>query len=116
MIRRPPRSTLSPTRRSSDLAPQPDLLLECSAEPSVLAGYKSSPEYLIHTNLTGCFHCLEIARRYRADFLFVSTSRVYPIRALNQLSWSESATRFEWNAEQNVPGASQHGIAEEFPL
>jgi CDP-paratose 2-epimerase len=95
---------------------QPDLLIECSAEPSVLAGYGSSPEYLIHTNLTGCFHCLEIARRTGAAFLFVSTSRVYPVRLLNQLAFTESATRFELAADQKLPGASAHGIAEEFPL
>jgi len=96
--------------------PQPDLILECSAEPSVLAGYGGSPEYLIHTNLTGCFHCLEIARRRSADFLFVSTSRVYPVRLLNQLAYSEAATRFELSADQPLPGASQHGVAEDFPL
>ena len=28
-----------------------DLLIECSAEPSVLAGYDSSPRYVIDTNL-----------------------------------------------------------------
>jgi CDP-paratose 2-epimerase len=97
-------------------SPQPDLILECSAEPSVLAGYGGSPEYLIHTNLTGCFHCLEIARRSGADFLFVSTSRVYPVRAINQLCYTETATRFELTRRQHVVGASEHGIGEEFPL
>ena len=80
-------------RSLADLAairPAPDLILECSAEPSVLAGYGGSPEYLIHTNLTGCFHCLEIARQARADFLFVSTSRVYPVAAVNGLSFEET--------------------------
>src|SRR5258708_32742325 len=52
----------------ADIRPAPDLILECSAEPSVLAGYGGSPDYLIHTNLTGCFHCLEIARLAKADF------------------------------------------------
>jgi len=100
----------------TSISPQPDLLIECSAEASVLAGYGSSPEYLIHTNLTGCFHCLEIARRSGANFLFISTSRVYPVRLLNQLAYTESATRFDLSADQPLPGASAHGIAEEFPL
>jgi CDP-paratose 2-epimerase len=95
---------------------QPDLILECSAEPSVLAGYNSSPEYLIQTNLIGCFNCLEIARRSKADFLFVSTSRVYPVKALNALAWQEAETRFELSDKQDVPGASSKGIAEDFPL
>ena len=106
-------------RRLDDLTsivPEPELIVECSAEPSVLAGYNASPEYLVQTNLAGCFHCLEMARRCRADFLFVSTSRVYPVRLLNQLAWQETATRFELAAEQQLPGASAHGIAEQFPL
>src|SRR5688572_17827214 len=28
-----------------------DLILECSAEPSVMAGINSSPDYLLNTNL-----------------------------------------------------------------
>src|SRR5215813_6897697 len=99
-----------------DVRPEPDLILECSAEPSVLAGYGGSPEYLIHTNLTGCFHCLEVARRTKADFLFVSTSRVYPVARLNALDFEETETRFALRPVQAVPGASQYGISEGFPL
>jgi len=95
---------------------QPGLVVECSAEPSVLAGYGGSPEYLIRTNLMGCFHCLELARRCRADFLFLSTSRVYPVEALNQLRFSENETRYSLLREQAVPGASDRGVAEDFPL
>src|SRR3989338_5035055 len=58
------------------------LIIECSAEPSVLAGFNESPQYVIDTNLTGAVNCLELARRDRADFLFLSTSRVYPIEKL----------------------------------
>ncbi len=100
----------------SDVRPSPDLILECSAEPSVLAGYGGSPEYLIHTNLTGCFHCLEIARQAKADFLFVSTSRVYPVALVNGLAFDERETRYHLRAEQSTAGASEHGISEEFPL
>ena len=106
-------------RSLSDLMairPVPDLILECSAEPSVLAGYGGSPEYLVHTNLTGCFHCLELARQARADFLFVSTSRVYPVAPLNALAFEETETRYALRPEQSVPGASGFGIAEGFPL
>jgi CDP-paratose 2-epimerase len=94
----------------------PGLIVEASAEPSAQAGYGGSPEYLIDTNLTGCYHCLELARRTKADFFFLSTSRVYPYDALNRLAFSETETRFELSASQGMPGASQHGIAEEFPL
>jgi len=100
----------------TDIRPEPDLILECSAEPSVLAGYGTSPEFLIHTNLTGCFHCLEIARRSKADFLFVSTSRVYPVALVNALECDETETRFALRAQQIIAGASGYGISEKFPL
>ena len=99
-----------------DLDENPDLIIECSAEPSAQAGYAESPEYLIQTNLTGCFNCLELARRVKASFLFLSTSRVYPIGLLNQLSYREEEGRFALNEEQLLPGASHLGISESFPL
>jgi CDP-paratose 2-epimerase len=100
----------------TEIRPAPDLILECSAEPSVLAGYGGSPEYLIQTNLTGCFHCLEVARLAKADFLFVSTSRVYPVALVNGLEYDEGETRFDLRAQQTMTGASEHGISEAFPL
>jgi CDP-paratose 2-epimerase len=86
----------------------PDLIVECSAEPSAQAGYGGSPEYLIQTNLTGCFRCLELARKTKADFLFLSTSRVYPFGLLNELAFREDETRFTL--------LDSKGVSEEFPL
>ena len=68
-----------------------DLVLECSAEPSVLAGFDAGPAYLVNTNLTGTVNCLEVARRSSADVVFFSTSRVYPIAALESLTTGEVA-------------------------
>lgn len=93
-----------------------ELILECSAEPSVLAGYTSSPEYLVNTNLLGGINCFELARRHGAATIFLSTSRVYPVGAINTLSYSETDTRFELGDQQVVPGASRRGITEQFPL
>jgi len=87
-----------------------DLIVECSAEPSAQAGYGGSPEYLVQTNLDGCFNTLELARRSQADFVFLSTSRVYPYRALNALPFEEDETRFR------LTGEWAGGIAEQFPL
>ena len=98
------------------LPDQPDLIVECSAEPSAQAGYGGSPEYLIDTNLVGCYHCLELARRSKADFVFISTSRVYPYRPLNALAFTEGETRFQLSAEQTIVGASERGVSEDFPL
>ncbi|MEM6452237.1 MAG: NAD-dependent epimerase/dehydratase family protein [Cyanobacteria bacterium P01_D01_bin.105] len=92
----------------------PDLIVECSAEPSVLAGY-SSPKYVIQTNLVGTINCLELARQAKSDFIFFSTSRVYPIKSASQLAYRETSSRFEL-IDQTQMGASREGIAESFSL
>lgn len=93
-----------------------DLILECSAEPSVLAGITSSPSYLINTNLVGTINCLEFARKNKAAFIFLSTSRVYPIDPINNLKYIEEEKRFNLADKQAIAGASKNGIAENFPL
>jgi CDP-paratose 2-epimerase len=99
-----------------DALPDFDLLIDCSAEPSVQAGASGSPRYVLATNLAGTVNCLEAARLRGAAFLFLSTSRVYPITRLNGLPYHEEATRFRWEPDARVPGFSEHGIAEDFPL
>ena len=105
--------------RSADdvLAPEGlDAIVECSAEPSVMAGIDGSPDYLVQTNLLGAYHCLELARREAAQFVFLSTSRVYPVATLEAARYTEGATRFELAAEQDVAGLSDRGVAEDLPL
>lgn len=93
-----------------------DLIIECSAEPSVLAGINSSPDYLINTNLIGTINCLEVARKTGANVFFLSTSRIYPISYINELDYTESEWRFNISDDQKTIGASSEGIAENFPL
>ena len=93
-----------------------EAIVECSAEPSVLAGMGSGADFVVQTNLIGAHNCLELARRDGAQFVFLSTSRVYPVAALSGLALREGETRFELEVEQPVAGASEHGIAEDFPL
>jgi CDP-paratose 2-epimerase len=93
-----------------------DALVECSAEPSVLAGLGTDTDYVVRTNLLGAYHCLELARRAEAQLLFLSTSRVYPVVALNRLAYREEETRFELEPEQPFEGVSEAGISEQFPL
>lgn len=71
------------------------LILECSAEPSVLAGYQN-PSTIIDTNLMGTVNCLELCRKRKAGMIFLSTSRVYPYEKINAIRRLESKTRFEW--------------------
>jgi CDP-paratose 2-epimerase len=93
-----------------------DVLLECSAEPSALAGIDGSPDYVVKSNLLGAYHCLELARQRGADVVFLSTSRVYPVQGLRALALEETPTRFELAAEQTLAGTSPAGVAEAFPL
>lgn len=93
-----------------------DLLIECSAEPSVLAGYSGSPGYLLNTNLVGTIHCLEAVRKHSAKFIFLSTSRVYPIEAINRLAFDETPTRFKLRDGQRADGITTFGVAESFTL
>jgi len=105
--------------RSSDdfaaLAPF-ELLVDCAAEPSVLAGYGDAARYLLRTNLVGTIASIEAAARHRADVVLLSTSRVYPYPALNALPFVERETRFEPEDETGTPGAGPDGIDETFAL
>jgi CDP-paratose 2-epimerase len=93
-----------------------DLLIECSAEPSVHAGYENNPAYVVQTNLVGTVHCLEAARKNRADMVFLSTSRVYPIERLRALPLERRGGRFEISDSASGPGWSAKGITSDFPL
>jgi CDP-paratose 2-epimerase len=108
----------SDVREPDDLAalPKLDAIVECSAEPSVMSGVDGDTGYLVQTNLTGAYNCLELARRDGAYFVFLSTSRVYPVAPQVGLNLEEAETRFEVAAEQAVRGVSPAGISEQFPL
>ncbi|MFM1921442.1 MAG: hypothetical protein RLZZ303_3076 [Candidatus Hydrogenedentota bacterium] len=105
-------------RQPGDLAAAgpADLVLECSAEPSVLAGYGGAPDYVIDTNLNGTVNCLNYARQHNAAMIFLSTSRVYPMDTIRTLNYRETETRFELEDRQPVVGASAAGFSEAFPL
>lgn len=92
-----------------------DLMIECSAEPSVLAGRDGSPDYLFQTNLVGAYHCLEQCRKNGAGMIFLSTSRVYPVARLEAHPWREAETRFVWE-DKGTPGVSSRGVSEDLPL
>ncbi|MEA2689106.1 MAG: CDP-paratose 2-epimerase [Candidatus Eremiobacteraeota bacterium] len=106
-------------RRADDLAfpgTRFDLVIDCSAEPAVLAAYESGPAYVIDTNLTGTVNLFELARRDGAAVVFISTSRVYPVAALEAIAVDEAETRFTIAAQQTLAGVSVNGISEAFPL
>lgn len=99
----------------NDLSGEFDLLIEASAEPSVLAGLHGSPAYAIQTNLVGTLNCLEFARKRTKQMIFLSTSRVYSMQPLRSIALSEQSSRFEIQPQQTIPGVNAEGISENFP-
>jgi len=94
-----------------------DLIIECSAEPSALAGRSGDARYLLDTNLGGAINCLELARRNRAALLFISTSRVYPFDRINALPFTVSGSRFALDGTGNLPaGIGRAGLTTDFGL
>lgn len=104
-------------RQPSDLMglPHIDALVECSAEPSVMAGYDGSTRYLVDTNLVGTVNCLELVARDKADLVFLSTSRVYPMETLNNACVVQDG-RYCPLSGTSVHGLSHEGVSEDFPL
>lgn len=103
-------------REDLDVFEHVDVIIDACADPSVMSGI-SSPVYpLINSNLMGTVNILELADKHKAAFLFLSTSRIYPIKALESAAYEELDTRFVWSDQQTLPGISSKGIAEQFPL
>lgn len=91
------------------------LMIECSAEPSVLAGTtESGARFMIDNNLMGSVQCFEYARAHRIPVLFLSTSRVYPYDRINALPFTEDTTRVRCQGQG--PGIGPAGLSEDFPL
>lgn len=93
-----------------------DVLIEASAEPSVLAGLASDPNYVINNNLLGSINCFNTCLKYKAKLIFFSTSRVYPIEIIDKANFVEEATRFAFDEKQSEKGISKFGIAEDLCL
>jgi CDP-paratose 2-epimerase len=106
-------------RRPAEIASvgtEVDAVVECSAEPSVLAGVDGDVDYTVQTNLFGAYHCLELARRAGAQMVFLSTSRVYPYGPLNDVAYEDTGERFELSERQSMAGVTAAGISEDFAL
>lgn len=99
-----------------DSLPKIDVLIECAAEPSVLSGIDTTPDYVLNTNLMGTINCLNFAKKNKAKFIFLSTSRVYPIKTLNQIKYRIDETRFSIEDNQSLNGVSINGLKESFGI
>ena len=61
-----------------------DLIIDCCAEPAIEAS-KKDPDRVFQTNLVGTFNILKKCARDKSNIIFLSSSRVYSILALNKL-------------------------------
>lgn len=99
--------------------PRCDWILDCAANPSVLAGVDGSASRdLVDQNLYGTVNLLELCKAWGAGFTLLSTSRVYSIPALTSLPLAESATRFDVSPEKGAlpAGFTASGVGEGFSV
>jgi CDP-paratose 2-epimerase len=105
-------------RSQSDLdaLPPVDWIIDCAANPSVLAGLDGqvSSRQVMEHNLLGTVNLLEYCKRHKSGLILLSTSRVYSALELANLPVESSKDRFEVK-NANTPGFSKLGISEEFP-
>jgi CDP-paratose 2-epimerase len=94
--------------------PRADFIIDCAANPSVLAGVDGASSSLgvMQHNLYGTVNLLELCKSWNAGFILLSTSRVYSIPALASLPLVENETRF--SIESSAHDWSPQGIAENF--
>ena len=94
-----------------DLFSEIDVVIDAAAEPSVMAGIKKDPKKLIDINFNGTINCLELARKWKSTFIYLSTNRVYSYPLLNQLDFVENESRFEFSTNNRY---YKQGIHEAF--
>ena len=94
-----------------------DWIIDAAANPSVLAGIDgtTSSRQLLEHNLFGTVNLIEMAKRCRAGFTLLSTSRVYSVKALSEIPVVVTDAAFAPDLAVPLPkGAGVHGIAEDF--
>ena len=104
------------SQSDSNALPKVDWVIDCAANPSVLAGLdgNSSSRQLMEHNLIGTINLLEYCKRHKAGLILLSTSRVYSASELSALPVKPSNNRFEFQ-DCDLKGVSNSGISEDFP-
>jgi len=94
-----------------------DWVIDAAANPSVLAGVdgRTGSRQLIENNLQGTVNMLEYCKRHGSGFILLSTSRVYSIKPLSELSVEAVDSAFRpGRAASFPPGLSANGVSEAF--
>ena len=105
-------------RSQSDIddLPKVDWVIDCAANPSVLAGLDGqvSSRQVMEHNLLGTINLLEYCKRHKSGLILLSTSRVYSATDLANIPVERSADRYNIG-KTKINGLSELGISEEFP-
>jgi CDP-paratose 2-epimerase len=106
-------------RLASDLdsLPNVDWVIDCAANPSVLAGIdgQASSRQLMEHNLLGTINLLEFCKARQAGLILLSTSRVYSATDLAALPVTEKDDQYTLQPNYLGTGISERGIDEGFP-
>jgi len=100
-----------------DALPVADWIIDCAANPSVLAGAdgSTSSRQIMEHNLLSTINLLERCKATGAGFILLSTSRVYAIEPLASLPMEVHKRAFCLSEAAPIPvGVSAEGIAETF--
>lgn len=100
-----------------DALPAADWVVDCAANPSVLAGAdgQTSSRQLMEHNLGGTVNLLEKCKADKAGFVLLSTSRVYAIKPLTGLKVTVRNGAFTPDETDALPaGLTANGITETF--
>ena len=100
----------------TDALPKVDWVIDCAANPSVLAGLdgNSSSRQVMEHNLLGTINLLEHCKRHKSGLILLSTSRVYSALELAHLPVKSSNDSFRLQ-QNSIKGLSELGISETFP-
>ena len=100
-----------------DSMPSVDWVIDCAANPSVLAGLDGqvSSRQVMEHNLIGTINLLEYCKKHCAGLILLSTSRVYSAKELARLPVHEQEGSFQLEKDYSETGISFKGIAEGFP-
>jgi len=95
--------------------PVVDWIIDCAANPSVLAGLQNDSLRLVNDNLSGTILLLEKCKRDAAGLILLSTSRVYSIEKLCALPLQVKDKQLTLQLESILPpGCTYKGITEDF--
>ena len=88
--------------------PKYDLIIDCCAEAAVEVS-KNEIDRVFNTNLVGTLNILKKIRKDKSKIIFLSTSRVYPLRDLNNLVKNKNIKKKinlkkKFNERDNIQG------------